>query len=163
MTDEQSKTGMRVLIVGIIVLVVGIVIAAIPVTQEECITIGIQVCATVTTFPYAPYGGGLFLLGLILAIVGGVMTMSGRETPAQGQAQYQQPYYGQPAQQYQAQNPQYAPQPYPQQPAAPVGTCGYCSRPFYQGETVCQGCGYGIPVGQYGAEYTQPEVVQEES
>jgi hypothetical protein len=167
MTDAQSKTGMRVLIAGIIILVVGIVLAAIPVTHEECVTFGLQVCATVTTFPYAMYGGAIFIVGLILAIVGGVMTMSGRETPAPGQAQYQQqyqqPYYGQPAQQYQAQNPQYAAQPYPQQQPTPIGTCGYCRRPFYQGETVCQGCGYGIPVGQYGTEYMQPEVVQEES
>ena len=166
---------MRVLIAGIIILVVGIIVAAIPVTHEECVTFGLQVCATVTTFPYAPYGGVLFIVGLLLAIVGGVMTYSNRPAPTAPQGQYQQPYYGQQGQQYQAQNPQYASQPYqaqnpqytaqpyPQQQPTPIGTCGYCSRPFYQGETVCQGCGYGIPVGQYGTEYAQPEAVQEES
>jgi uncharacterized membrane protein len=148
MTEEQAKTGMRLLIFGIIILVIGIVIAAIPVTERECVTFIVEVCANVTTFPYAPYGGILFLIGLVMLIIGGIMMAMGRESDTPAQVQPQQAYYAQPAQQYQAQQPQTAAQPaqpYPQQQAAPIGSCGYCGRPFYYGETVCQGCRYGLP------------------
>jgi len=148
MTDDQSKTGMSVLIFGIIILVVGIVIAAIPVVEEQCVTFIVEVCTNVTTFPYAPYGGILFLVGLVMIIVGGIMMAMGRGPETPSQMQPQQPYYGQPGQPYQAPPPQYAPQPaqpYPQQQPVQTWACPTCGRPFYAGETVCQGCGYALP------------------
>ncbi|MCK4443595.1 MAG: hypothetical protein KAW09_03560 [Thermoplasmata archaeon] len=148
MTDEQSKTGMRVLILGLIVLVVGIVIAAIPVTERQCVTFVLEVCTNVTTFPYAPYGAVLFFVGLAMVIGGAIMAGIGSGSKTAAQPTPQQQYYAQPYQAQQAPPAQYAPQPaqpYPQQQPAPIGTCGYCGRPFYYGETVCQGCRYAIP------------------
>lgn len=141
MTDDQSRTGTRVLILGLVVLVVGIVIALIPVTQEQCVTFFIEVCENVTTFPFAPYGGILFIVGLVMIIIGAIMAGTGREAGVPAQAMPQQAYYAQPT------PPQYAQQPYAQQPAQTWG-CPTCGRPFYAGETVCQGCGYGLPATQ---------------
>jgi hypothetical protein len=142
MTDDQSKTGTRVLILGLAVLVVGIVIALIPVTQEQCVTFFIEVCENVTTFPFAPYGGILFIVGLVMIVIGAIMAGSGSGSGVPAQAAPQQAYYGQPA------PTQYAQQPYAQQQPAQTWGCPTCGRPYYAGETVCQGCGYGLPATQ---------------
>lgn len=146
MTNDESKTGNLIIALGIVLLIVGIVVALIPRTERQCVSVLlVEVCENVTVFPYALIGWPIFIIGLILAIAGAVMIGSSRQSP---QPQPQQPYYAQPVSPYPAQQqapPQYAPQPYPQQQPAPIGTCGYCGRQFYYGETVCQGCRYALP------------------
>jgi hypothetical protein len=70
MTDDESKTGTWIIVLGIILLVVGIVVALIPVTENVCATVlFVEVCENVTVFPYALIGWPIFIIGLMWVLL----------------------------------------------------------------------------------------------
>lgn len=142
-----TKSGVGILVTGVVLMVFGLIIASIPVTQEECVTFIIQVCEDVTTYPYAPLGGVMFFIGLILLIVGAIVAGVGASSKPSSEVPPTQPYPSGPVgtQQQSYAYPQAASPPPPpayqgQQPQR-GGFCSQCGSPRGINEVFCPHCG----------------------
>lgn len=139
--------GVGVLITGIVLIVLGFLMKGYSTTENTSVEIipGIETPATIETHPYAEIGGWLFLIGLyalipigiITAIIGGVLKSNQPMMPYQSPVQPQ--YYPQPL-------PQILPQPQPPTPSSPIqpalsAFCGKCGKPLTLNNQFCPSCG----------------------